>query len=126
MRTGRTYNPSERGRKGGTRYENRCIKKCRQQTIWSPHPPEKIHRRCRVAGWGDQVAAALESLGISKALIKKLTGRGCGCQKRQHALNRLQAWIGKWELKNYPRNTKRLYNAAEKKLRELAGLKHEA
>lgn len=48
-------------------------------------PPERYHRQCDAQGLrgvGDLVAAALSAIGIKKQ-------PGCGCQRRQDALNRL-------------------------------------
>jgi hypothetical protein len=37
-------------------------------------------------GLGDWIALALDAAGITKQRVKKVIG-GCGCQKRQEALN---------------------------------------
>ena len=43
---------------------------------------------------GDIVASALEKIGVTKALVEKVTGTqgkpgGCGCQQRQNTLNQV-------------------------------------
>jgi hypothetical protein len=45
-------------------------------------------RHCR-PGLGDYVEMALSSVGITKERVEKITGKPCGCGKRQEALNRL-------------------------------------
>lgn len=51
-------------------------------------PPEKIHLICKgKPGLGDYVAKGLAALGIKKK-------RGCGCAKRQAALNDIGKKLG--------------------------------
>ena len=43
---------------------------------------------------GDVVASALEKIGVTKALVERVTGTqgkpgGCGCQQRQNTLNKV-------------------------------------
>lgn len=45
-------------------------------------------------GLGDYVAAGLAAVGITKELVSAVTGRPCGCAKRQAALNELGRKIG--------------------------------
>ena len=40
-------------------------------------------------GLGDYVEKALTAVGITKERVEKITGKPCGCGKRQEALNRL-------------------------------------
>ena len=40
-------------------------------------------------GLGDMVAATLSAVGITKERVARWSGGGCGCQRRQEALNRL-------------------------------------
>ena len=47
---------------------------------------------CPDRGLGDTVARVLEATGVgplAKAVIERATGKPCGCQERQAALNRL-------------------------------------
>lgn len=61
-------------------------KRCKQ-----PHRavnvPEKCHRVCRRKGMGDWLAKFFAWLGFKKK-------PGCGCDKRQQALNRAGARLG--------------------------------
>lgn len=42
---------------------------------------------------GDTVAAVLSACGLTKARVHQVTGKDCGCTKRQEALNRIgYAW----------------------------------
>jgi hypothetical protein len=45
-------------------------------------------------GLGDYVAASLAAVGITKELVTRVTGKPCGCAKRQEALNALGRKIG--------------------------------
>lgn len=42
-------------------------------------------------GLGDVVASGLAAVGITKERVSKVTGKPCGCGKRQAALNELGA-----------------------------------
>lgn len=53
-------------------------------------PPAPKPRR----GLGDIVAAGLASIGITKERVAQVTGKPCGCAKRQAALNRLGEKLG--------------------------------
>jgi hypothetical protein len=46
-----------------------------------------VIRDCAGPGLGDRVASALSALGITKDRVSKLAGGGCGCAKRQAAMN---------------------------------------
>ena len=46
------------------------------------------------AGLGDMVAAGLSAIGITKERVAAVTGKPCGCAKRQEALNKLGRKIG--------------------------------
>jgi len=51
-----------------------------------------LRRNCPVGGkpgLGDLVEKALSAVGITKKRVEKITGKPCGCGKRQEALNRL-------------------------------------
>ena len=50
-----------------------------------PHP-----RR----GLGDMVADGLAAIGITKERVSRVTGKPCGCAKRQQALNELGRKLG--------------------------------
>jgi len=39
-------------------------------------------------GLGDYVAAGLSAIGITKERVAAVTGKPCGCKKRQEALNK--------------------------------------
>jgi hypothetical protein len=52
-----------------------------------PPPPPAL-------GLGDMVAAALDTVGITKERVSALVGGDCGCQQRQDALNELGRKIG--------------------------------
>jgi len=42
---------------------------------------------------GDVVAAVLTACGVTKPRVQRVTGKECGCTKRQEALNRMgYAW----------------------------------
>ena len=45
-------------------------------------------------GLGDMVAAGLASIGITKERVAQVTGKPCGCAKRQAALNKLGEKLG--------------------------------
>lgn len=45
-------------------------------------------------GLGDMVAAGLAAVGITPERVSALTGKPCGCKKRQEALNALGRRIG--------------------------------
>ena len=78
----------------------RCRRKgCGRVTGRTPHVLGKIHATCRVWGWGDYVAAFFARLGITKGYVSQLTGRDCGCQKRQEKLNTLGERVRKWLLR---------------------------
>ena len=81
--------------------ENKC-RACAQPAIWSPFPPGKIHRRCRIYGPGDYVTIWLANYGITKQwyvqkkrwLYAKLglpEPVRCGCNKRQLKMNSI--WL---------------------------------
>jgi hypothetical protein len=59
-------------------------------TVDETHP---AYPRAR-PGLGDMVAAGLSAVGITKERVSKLAGGGCGCAKRQAALNELGRKIG--------------------------------
>lgn len=69
----------------------RKIKVCRRcgRQVSSPHPPRKLYGfSCRGRrGLGDIIAEWIKWLGIKKK-------PGCGCDKRQQALNRAGARLG--------------------------------
>jgi hypothetical protein len=46
------------------------------------------------AGLGDMVAAGLQAVGITPARVSAVTGRPCGCKKRQEKLNELGRKFG--------------------------------
>jgi len=48
-----------------------------------------LRRNCTKPGLGDLVEKMLTAVGITKQRVAKITGKPCGCQKRQEALNRL-------------------------------------
>jgi len=51
-----------------------------------------LRRNCPVGnkpGLGDLVERALSAIGITKKRVEKITGKPCGCGKRQEALNQL-------------------------------------
>lgn len=54
---------------------------------------ERTFRRCRPPAEpqpvmvGDLVASALESVGVTKAVVSRVVGGDCGCQGRQNWLN---------------------------------------
>lgn len=43
--------------------------------------------------WGDQLATALEAVGVTKERVSAWLGKPCGCPERQAKLNRLGAWF---------------------------------
>lgn len=45
-------------------------------------------------GLGDMVAACLSAIGITPERVSAITGKPCGCKKRQQALNDLGRRIG--------------------------------
>jgi len=50
----------------------------------------KVRRNCTgKPGLGDLVEKMLTAVGITKQRVAKITGKPCGCQKRQEALNQL-------------------------------------
>lgn len=51
---------------------------------------QKLWRR----GLGDWLAWLLSSVGITKARVEKVTGKPCGCDKRQQKLNELGEKLG--------------------------------
>ena len=54
-------------------------------------PP--IRRRCDVQpkpGLGDMVAAGLSAIGITKERVQAITGKDCGCAKRQNVIQRVE------------------------------------
>jgi hypothetical protein len=54
--------------------------------------PLKHKRPAR--GLGDYVAAALKTVGITPERVSRLTGRPCGCKRRQQALNQWGRRLG--------------------------------
>lgn len=46
------------------------------------------------AGLGDMVAAGLAAIGITKERVAAVTGKPCGCAKRQEKLNELGRKFG--------------------------------
>ena len=55
-----------------------------------PARSPKVRRNCTgKPGLGDLVEKALSAIGVTKDRVAKITGKPCGCQKRQEALNRL-------------------------------------
>ena len=59
-------------------------------TVDETHPAYPHKRR----GLGDLVAAGLAAVGITKERVSKMTGKPCGCAKRQAALNELGRRLG--------------------------------
>lgn len=53
----------------------------------------KTHKP-RGAGLGDMVAAGLSAVGITPERVSAVTGKPCGCKKRQEALNALGRRLG--------------------------------
>lgn len=45
-------------------------------------------------GLGDMVAAGLSAVGITPERVSAVTGKPCGCKKRQEALNALGRRLG--------------------------------
>jgi hypothetical protein len=43
--------------------------------------------------WGDRLAKALDSIGLSSQEIERWLGRPCGCAERQEKLNQLGRWV---------------------------------
>lgn len=54
------------------------------QTVTTPVPQEK--------GFGDVIASALSSVGITEERVAAWVGGECGCAARKEKLNRLGAW----------------------------------
>ena len=53
---------------------------------WQARPPAR--------GLGDYVAAALKTVGITPERVSRLTGKPCGCKRRQQALNQWGRRLG--------------------------------
>ena len=53
----------------------------------------EVRHKCR-AGLGDMVASGLAAVGITPERVSRLTGRPCGCKRRQQALNRIGRRFG--------------------------------
>lgn len=81
--------PNEAGRR---RVKCEC---CGFVTAPTPHPPEKIHRKCGCIGLGDNVSEVLAAYGITKERVSRWLGRRCKCPERQAKLNRLGVWARK-------------------------------
>lgn len=45
-------------------------------------------------GLGDMVAAGLSAVGVTPERVSAVTGKPCGCKKRQEALNALGRRLG--------------------------------
>jgi hypothetical protein len=65
---------------------------CPKPKVGDPYKPPKPPRD--LIAVGDIVASALEKIGVTKALVEKVTGTqgkpgGCGCQQRQNTLNQV-------------------------------------
>ena len=87
----------------GDQYVLTCSKcgrvvKSKYTTASANCPKPKIAERYQpprdLIAVGDIVASALEKIGVTKALVEKVTGTqgkpgGCGCQQRQNTLNQV-------------------------------------
>lgn len=59
----------------------------------------------KVYGLGDYVAVFLDRIGITKQRVSRITG-GCGCQKRQEALNTFGARVSQFFSRRKARHAK--------------------
>lgn len=50
---------------------------------------ERSNRKRSMRGLGDLVERGLSAVGITKQRVRNMTGKDCGCAKRQAALNAL-------------------------------------
>ena len=64
------------------------------------HPPAATRESdtycwdAQAPGLGDMVASALSAVGITPERISAITGKPCGCKKRQQQLNALGRRLG--------------------------------
>lgn len=75
----------------GDRWRHRCIKCGAVRDSVRPRYAKRCARAGR--GLGSRISAALKLFGITPALVSRLLGRPCKCNRRREALDRLVPWL---------------------------------
>jgi hypothetical protein len=58
--------------------------------------PQPVYETQSPTGWGDRLAAALTSVGITKERYSQWLGKECNCTERQMKLNSIGQWVESW------------------------------